>query len=383
MRFSQALRGAILCAAVVLTPTIVYGWGFTVIHEALASQYYTNPEVLALANYFGTNVSDVTAGAGDLDSAGDPDHATYHGGQWDMTKYRQYAYDANYATNKWYDSGHSRATLIKYMLHNLGDNSVPIGHSPANEVSGAGSGQTKEAYFEAQGDFSSYGGPSDVTPSSWYSGTISQIVTTFHSDDIANTIYFRDNVSTGFLTVTPWANANAAAHEGWRIDQMLGRAVMTDYYLTQCSPLQAKPSGLSTWSGSVATPTGAVPQGANATFDASALRDPDNITWNSNGTYYYRSDWTGISQVQWDFNNDGTYDATGLQVAKNWWALRALFGGGSSGTCRVDVLDDEGLHWSTTANITLAAIPEPGSGLLAILATASALLFSRFRRRAR
>jgi hypothetical protein len=353
MRLIHAFLAVVACMLVLCGPATVLAWGPS-IHDALAAKFYQNADVLDLANKFGTNVSDVTGGAGDLDTAGSPDHGNYHSGQWDMVQYRQYAYASNWASNRWYDSGHGTATLIKYMLHNLGDVSVPIGHSPANQNPNAPSNTLTELILEGSADLGSYGSP--VTPTSWYSGTISQVVGQFYTDCMANTHNFVDL----------GASNSTVANEGWRIDQMLGRCVMADYYLSQCSPADAGADRIVTQGGPAAV------------FDATALRDPDNITWNSDGSKHYRSDWTGITQVRWDFNNDGAYDYTGLTASKSYLALKALFHGGNSGTCRIDVLDDEGLHWTDTANISLV-IPEP-STIAMLIGMGLAVMLRRLRR---
>ncbi len=335
-----AVRRLIVCVGFCsMVSSSAFGWGPTSTHQALAGKFYEDPLIAGFASEFGTSVSTVVNGAGALDTAGEPNHGLYHSGQWDMVQYRQYIYvpgDSNHT--KWYNL--DETTRLKYMMHNLGDVSVPIGHSPANQNPDAPSGSVKEAFFEGQAEVGSYGSP--TAPTGYYTGTISNIVGQFYNDCMANTDYFAHNVSTGFLTVTPWANANTAAHEGWRISQQLARAVLADYYLAKRNPAEA---GLDK----------TINPGGLAVFDATGLRDTDNVTWNSDGTYHYSSDWTGINQVRWDLNGDGTYDFTGLNLSKTYLELATMFGGipTTPTTVRIEVLDDEGIYWQDTAALTL------------------------------
>jgi hypothetical protein len=318
-----------------LVPTAAFGWGAT-IHKSLAGKYYDETLIANFATEFGTSVSTVVNGAGELDSASSSVKAIYHSGQWTMMENRYYVYRPGASDgNVWY--GLDETTRLKYMMHNLGDVAVPIGHSPANTVPGAEPNQMKEALLEGFADLGSYGSPS--VPTSWYAGTISQIVSTFRADCVANA---QNYVASSDNTT--------AAHEGWRISQMLGKAVLADYYLSQRSAADAGPNKT-------------VRPGGIAVFDAMALRDPDNITWNTDGTYYYRSDWTGISRVRWDFDGNGVYDATGVQIAKNYNQLWTALGGNTSATFGIEVLDDEGRSWYDTASLTLTA-PLPGDGNL-------------------
>lgn len=331
-----------VCLCALVSPT-ASAWG-PIIHEELAQTYYNDGPVSSLAAEFGTNVSVVVGGAGDLDFASTDHKDKYHRTQWLMSLNREYVYrPAN--PSRWFDL--DETTRLKYMMHNLGDVAVPIGHSPANSYGpAAASGQTKELAFEIfQADMGSYGSPS--APGSWYTGTIANCVSQFYANCMANTAYFANNVSpSGLFSVSPWSNANTAAHEGWRISQMLAKAVLTDYYLAKRSAADAGPDIT-------------VGPGETVIFSAADLRDPDNIIWDGsgNGTYGYSSSWTGISQVKWDLDGDGIYETTGVEASRTYAQLAGLIGSNASELFGIEVTDDEGNISYDTALLT--TVPEP------------------------
>ncbi|MBN1942007.1 MAG: PEP-CTERM sorting domain-containing protein [Phycisphaerae bacterium] len=345
----RTTRRMFICVGLLgLSASLASAWGPS-IHQDLADRYYEDPLIYALADEFNTDIDAVTAGAGDLDLVGDPDHGLYHSGQWDMVRYRQYVLiPANPShPTKWFDIDDT--TRLKYMMHNLGDVAVPIGHSPANQVPGAEPDQLKEAFFEGQADVGSYGSPSLYTGSS-YTGTVSQCIDQYFDEHMVNVHYFVDNVSTGFLTVEPWSNANYSAHVAWDLSQKLAKVILADYYLA------LRPAA----EGAVEDVT--VGPGETATFTAADLRDPDNIKWNSDGSHYYDAGWSGISQVRWDLDGDGIYETTGLTTSRTYSQLAALIGPNASRLFGIEVTDDEGNVTTDTA--TLTTIPEPASLLL-------------------
>jgi hypothetical protein len=356
MRIAQ--RGIVCVALLAVFSSGALAWGpFT--HQKLADRYYEVPFIADLADEFDTDVDAVTAGAGELDFVGEPHHGLYHSGQWDMVRYREYVYIAGDSEHtKWYDIDDT--TRLMYMMHNLGDVAVPIGHSPANSYPGAESGTAKELFFEAQADLDSYGSPS-LYSGSYYTGTVSQCIEQYYTwmdfttDHMANIKYFADNVTTGFLTVEPWANANYAANTAWDISQKLSMVILADYYLALREAAADAAQDIT------------VHPGETAEFSASDLRDPDNIKWNSDGTYYYDAGWTGISQVKWDIDGNGTYETNGLEVTKTYAELAALIGGDASVTFGIEVTDDEGNV--TYDSATLTTVPEPTSLLLLAAAT--------------
>lgn len=334
---------SLICAgSYLMFSSTLYAWG-PLKHRALAGSYYSDPAIADFAVEFYTDVSTVVNGAGELDFAPEEEHGKYHGGQWKMVADREYVYrPAN--PSDWFDIGETKR--LKYMVHNLGDVSVPIGHAPANSHPGAPSGTSKEDYFELQADLNSYGNP--MAPISWYTGRVSDCVSQFYDECYTNADYFANNVSVGFFTVTPLANATAAAQEAWKISQKLARVILTDYYLAKRPAADA---------GEDLT----VGPGQSVTFSAVDLRDPDNIVWDADGSgnYHYDENWTGIIQASWDLDNDGIYETTGLEVTKTYAEIAAMIQPNSSIDFGIEVLDDEGNLTYDTASLNIT--PEPAS----------------------
>ncbi len=338
---------AVACLGLLaLTSSTALAWGSGT-HQKLAVLFYQDPIIAGFAAEFGTPVSTVTSGAGDLDFVGDPHHGIYHSGQWLMVINREYVYKPASPTD-WFAL--DETTRLKYMMHNLGDVAVPIGHSPANTYPGAGSGTMKEAYFEGQADIlNAYGNPSLYSGSS-YTGTVSQCIDQYYTEHMANVAYFAANVSEGFLTVTPKANASASAHTAWAFSQKLAKVILTDYYLAKRSAATGAAKDVT------------VGPGQTALFSAADVCDPDNIVWDSNGTYSSNLANKGIAQVRWDINGDGIYETTGLEASFTYSQLIAMFGPNALVNYGIEVTDDEG-NVSTDFG-SLQLIPEPMSLLL-------------------
>jgi hypothetical protein len=314
-----------------------FGWSPVSTHQELAGMFYSDPLIAAFAAEFGTDVSAVVNGAGALDSASSDHKSKYHSGQWTMCTAREYVYYAP-SPSDWYEI--DETTRLKYMMHNLGDVAVPIGHSPANEVPGAESGQLKEAFFEGQAEVGSYGSPSAPT-GGWYTGTVSDCVNQFYADAIANAQYFAANVSTGFLTVTPWENANYAAHVGWDNSQKLAKVILTDYYLAK--------------RGTIVNAGGnyAAEPGQSISFSSAGSEDPDSVSWSGDGTY--SNNGGGLEEFLWDLDNDGQYDdASGDSPALSYETLAGMgLATGQWLTIGLEVVDNEGIAGYDTAELAL------------------------------
>ena len=309
-------------------------------HIDLAELFYEDPLIAGFATEFGTNVSSVTSGAGDLDFVTGTAHDQYHGGQWDMVLYREYVYRPA-SPSDWFDL--DETTRLKYMMHNLGDVAVPIGHSPANQNLNAPPGTTKEGVLEglADGFFGAgfYGSPSRYT-GTWYTGTISDCVSQYYTEQMA---LVSDYVDDG-------GSDQSACTNGWRVSQKLAKVILADYYLAKRPAANGAAQDIT------------VGPGQTAMFTAADLRDPDNIKWNNNGTYYYDGTWTGISQTRWDIDGDGIYETTGLEASRTYAQLVGMFGANAIVTFGLEVIDDEGNVTHDTGTLTL--VPEPATLLL-------------------
>lgn len=331
----RLMRKILICGVICsLRATTAFAWGPS-IHRDLADRYYDDSMIAAFAVEFGTDVDAVTAGAGDLDFAGDPDHAKYHGGQWTMVIAREYVYRPANPTD-WFDIDETKR--LKYMMHNLGDVAVPIGHSPANQYPGAEPNQIKEAVLEGLADLGFYGNPS-LYSGTWYTGTVSQCIDQYYDEHMDNVAYFiggGDNETT--------------AHKAWALSQKLARVILADYYLAKHQAAEGAAKDIT------------VAPSETATFSAADLRDPDNIVWASNGTYSDDPNDSGITRVRWDIDGDDVYETDTLEAARTYAQLAALIGTNSTVTYGLEVTDDEGNV--THATGTLTTIPEPTTLLL-------------------
>lgn len=326
-----------------LLSSAVFAWGPGK-HQELAGMFYNDPLIAGFASEFGTNVSDVTSGADDLDFASSDHKSKYHDGQWTMVTAREYV-NTPASPSDWFDL--DETTRLKYMMHNLGDVAVPIGHSPANSYPGAEPNQPKEFIFEVlQADAGTFGNPSAPT-GGWYTGTVSQCIDQYYTEHMANVAYFAANVSGLSL---PANNANASAHTAWAVSQKLAKVILADYYLAKRSAADGAAQDIT------------VGPGQSAMFTAADLRDPDNIKWNGDGTYYYDGTWTGISQTRWDIDGDGNYETTGLEASRTYAQLVGMFGANAIVTFGLEIVDDEGNVTHDTGTLTL--VPEPATLLL-------------------
>jgi hypothetical protein len=256
-------------------------------------------------------------------------------------------------------------TRLKTLMHHAGDVSVPAHHPPAGEVY---SSTFAEGLCEvaAAGGYLSVGELPDVSGSTSYThtrnghsynftGTISQVVTTFYNACRDNASWYKSTKKWYGHSASDIASAN---WNGLKIDLMLQRAVFVDYFLAKQY--------------AVGVPEDYTVPGDTFYFTGVNSYDTDNIVWNANGTYSNAGG--GITQYAWDFDCDGTWDqfSSSSTVSVSGSYLLSL------GCIPYEwnyypfsVLDDEG-KWSETAgefyfNYGGGAVPEPATmSLLAI-----------------
>jgi len=290
----------------------VFGWSSNA-HQGLTANIFTDPEISSFLTEFGIDRNAVINGSDDLDTdKNNSQWEQFHSGQWTTFATRQYVENLN-GLSKWYTtSGMDETRRLKYLMHNVMDVGVPLGHSPAREVY---VDTVTEAILEFQAEFwNPYPGPPSVT----YSGTISQIMTQFHDDCVANAAWFKAG-----------GNSTTAGWQGMLISQKLAKAFLTDYFLSKRNVVAAI-SG-----------TYGVNPGGSATLSSAGSYDPDSITWNTNATYYNNGG--GIVAYNWDLNNDGVYgDVAGASVGLSYQQLYNIIGPTEGRTIKLQVVDDEG-----------------------------------------
>jgi hypothetical protein len=196
---------------------------------------------------------------------------------------------------------------------------------------------------------------------------------------IDNAIWARNNCSTG-----SWLGAlmgdyygdksdyDWAADRGTEMAQMFQRAVVADYILAKKSPVVYANNYVANLGGSI-------------TFNLSASFDPDAISWNTNATFsqLYGVCPQGLTQILFDFNNDGTFDSGSLSntttVSTSQLVNTYHLQTNAWNDYTVRCYDNEHKFSDATGSVYISAVPEPGS--LTLLAIGAAAFFFLKRKR--
>ncbi|MBN1553859.1 MAG: hypothetical protein JXA11_03885, partial [Phycisphaerae bacterium] len=202
-----------------------FGWAGTT-HALLCQRNFDDPVVSPFLS--GVDQSAIE------NYIGEPDG---HSGQWNGISGRYYI-DTGGTYSGFSYNALNETDRLKALQHHLGDVSVPAHHAPAVEVNDS-------KFWEGVAETAAAGGyltvgelPSVVGTTSYthtqnghsynFTGTIDDVIDTFHDACVDNAQYYKDN---GFGGVAS-ANWNA-----FKIDLMLQRAVMVDYFLAKQSPV--------------------------------------------------------------------------------------------------------------------------------------------------
>ena len=293
---------------------------------------------------------------------------TSHDVQWDnLIQGRKYLSTSGACSNGFWLWGLDETTRLKYLMHHLGDVSVPSHHRPAayaydslwaegiSEAAAAGG-------YGAVGELPNVANTSIHTHTQNghtynFTGTIYDVIDEFFDACRDNATYYKG----GVLSRVASANWNALA-----IDLMLQRAVMVDYFLAKQN--------------AVAIPEAYYTPTRDVYFYGSSSYDTDNISWNADGTYSNTGG--GIVQYAWDFNNDVVFDhfSSNSMVVMSAADLIAMgCTAGAWNTYAFSVLDDEG-KWSETAGsfyLPVTGLPEPAT--LSLLTIGGLALLRRKR----
>lgn len=335
---SLAWSVVLLLLMTVSVGSTAWGWGGPT-HSKLAQFLLDDPVISPFVTEFGIDRSSV------ISWTGEPPDAWHHPG-WEMIRDRGYL--GVYSGVDW--TSLSETTRLKYLIHIATDCGVPLGHSPAREVY---INTVAEAALEAQvSTWSSY--PS-VVGTSYYQHSRTGYAAQFTGSysDITNTFYYAclNNASWFKSTPTPWylfgahepESNKAAGWNGTTLGQMLGRAMLADYFL-------AKRDTVAAINGSYA-----VNPGGNVTFSAAGSYDPDSISWATNGTYYNNGG--GLTAFDWDLTNNGVWDVSASSFNLNYDQLYSLVGPTEGRTIQLRVIDNEGK--AAYASTTLAVYTQP------------------------
>ncbi|MBN1555184.1 MAG: PEP-CTERM sorting domain-containing protein [Phycisphaerae bacterium] len=351
--------------SVLLFEGIAFGWGGPT-HSFLTTRTF-NDDVLA-PFLGGINQSAIEQWTGE------PPTALSQWGSITGRYYIRYAGDEPGGYNWWDDW--DETTRLKYLTHAAADCAVPLGHSPANQEY---SNTIAEAALEAQ--VSTWSTYPDVEGTCQYThsetnhsfsltGTMDQVIDEFEDAVLDNATWFKNRPKPWWLFGAHYPSDNTdAGWNGTKLALMLQRAVFADYMLSK-QPTVATCGG-----------THVIGPGGLATFEAYGCHDPDNIEWNSNGTYSQRN--TNLESYYWDFNNDGTWDFVDDDPydARSYEYLVGLgIPAGQWHTFRLSAYDDEGTRGDYYGQLFLnpGGVPEPAS--LSLLVLGGLTLLRRRRR---
>jgi hypothetical protein len=314
----------ISCLVVVGYAATAFGWAGTQ-HVTLANMMMNDSSVHPFLATFGLNQSSIATAATEP-----PNASTYQWVCWTNAynsgrNHNGYMLDPNFVAL-------NENTRIGYMLHNCGDNGVPVSHAPANEV------YTDQTLMGSENQLEIWNIQS--LPSgmpSLYTGTYSQKLAQFHADQVDLATRFKANHSSSDLG---WASS-----EGYRNALRLGQAVLLDYF-------QLK-----------------MPEVAHA--NGSYTVSPNGVLHlNSSGSY--DPDGDVFSSIAWDLDGNGTYDVSGANPNISYSNLRDVYHlqPGIAYTLRLKVVDDNrataGMYGEGFDTATLTLVPEPASLLLAL-----------------
>ncbi|MBN1555147.1 MAG: PEP-CTERM sorting domain-containing protein [Phycisphaerae bacterium] len=291
----------VLGVSLLLSSSTAFGWGGPS-HSAMCHQVFDDAVVAPLLSQI-SNVSTIE------DWTGEP-ASGWQDGQWDNVEARAYIPGIDSPNGKDWDSL-DETTRLKYMMHNVGDVAVPIGHSPACRNPNGYSNTIIEGILELQ--VSTWGTYPDIEgTTTWYndeSGHTYHYTGTIY--DVLDEHYYacRDNRD-WYKSTEHWPGYHTTGENqdaGWNgtaIAQMLMRAMIVDYILGK-QPEDAVIDG-----------NRILGPGDDTTFDASGSIDPDNIIWNSDGTYTHT--YGTLYQYRWDLDNDGTWDVIDDDPYDKW-----------------------------------------------------------------
>ncbi|MBN1556229.1 MAG: PEP-CTERM sorting domain-containing protein, partial [Phycisphaerae bacterium] len=351
--------------------TTAFGWGGPS-HSALTTITFDDPVVAPLLSLkdAGTDLSAIE------NFIGEP--GDYQNGQWTNIDARAYI-DTGVSPNGLDWQGLDETTRLKYMTHNVADVAVPVGHAPACYNPGGYTNTVGEAVLEAQVSlwftYPNVYGTCNFTNSKTghsysYTGTYDEIINTHYNACRDNMTWYKSTPT--FLGIHSVDDNRDAGWNGTKLALLLQRMVLVDYFLAKQSPI-ARASGADR----------VVYPGQTVHFNASSSYDPDEIIWQSNGTYYnLGTDLETDLEYYWDFNGDGTWDWIDDDPYVNMTYNQLLALGTPTNQwvdCEFWLKDNEG-KWACDIDaiyLSTGGAPEPAS--LSLLAIGGLALIRRKR----
>lgn len=204
------LSGVVL--TVLLTSSFAYGWG-PISHGKAALRSLSHSSITPYLSMYGLNANTIADMAWECDLPGYRD--SYHDG-WSAIQNRTWLTDPKWA-------GLDESRRLAFLLHNANDSGVPINHSPAGSVY---VNTTIEGLLEARVE--TWGSFPSVTP---YTGTYSQKMDTFYSQEIALANWCKNNLTV--FRVMFGSQGQTAGWTGLTYGQNLGQAMLLEYFQTR------------------------------------------------------------------------------------------------------------------------------------------------------
>ena len=333
-------RTWVFLAFVVVIPFITgsaFGWGPLLTHPGIVDTAFTDSTLYNLAREFlsDSQISSIRGFQGDLFGDHHNEYSAFTSRAWT-------------SSNWWSDV--DEITKLQYLGHNCGDSTVPVDHYPANTVFQNGTAQNS---LELQVETGGGGYAHSLGDATWsnnisfsYTGTYDQIMTAHYNAVRANAGWYQ-NAWNAVEWYEPWKYSDVNHTAGWTgVNQgsKFARVIFTDYFLSRKDTVA-----------NIASSSYAVNPGGSVSFSSAGSQDPDSVTWNSDASYYNNGG--GLSSILWDFNNDGTYDASGASPGKSHGELVSLVGYTEGRTISLRVTDNEGK--AAYAAATLAVYSNP------------------------
>ncbi|MBN1944011.1 MAG: PEP-CTERM sorting domain-containing protein [Phycisphaerae bacterium] len=361
----------LVIALILVSAETTFGWGGPT-HSALTKKTFDDPVVSPLLG--GIDQSTIENYIGEP-----PD--PWQDGQWPNVEGRAYIPGIASPNGLDWDSL-GETTRLKYMMHNVADVCVPIGHSPACYNPGGYSHTVNEAILEAQvstwTSYPSVAGTCNYTHnrnghSFSFTGTFNEIIDTYYDAIRDNMTWFKSTKH--FWGHYPEDNSDAGWN-GTKLALMLQRAAIVDYMLAK-EHIEMEPYKY---------PQGSA--GGNISFDYSDSYDPDCVCWFSNGTYSHVHGIhpQGIQYFLFDFDGDvpsgGDWEYTSYDDVTNYSVNDLIAMGLPTNQWTkfyVAACDNEGNWYSVEDYMYLSTggAPEPAS--LSLLAVGALALIRRRR----
>lgn len=220
----------------------------------------------------------------------------------------------------------SEEKRMQYLLHNIGDATVPMSHGVGGTIWPSDVSGTEEVKYELH-VARVIDDPSDCPSITPFIGDIHEVINKYKIEQEKTSTWAKNNLPNGDADERDDAAFGNSTIKGAVNNGLsLGYAVLIDYYLSKLD-IEASISG-----------SDILENDQTKTYTA-IVKDPDAVNFNADGSFVNNG--TGIISIEWDLNNNGNFnDYTGnsVDLSQDW----LLNNNGNSSTIGIKVRDDEG-----------------------------------------